>query len=1037
MGASRDCAESGRLELLGLQEPSTLGKRAQYPHWEHSPKHATHFLYIPYEYVYRKEMATIGSVDAPIEIFGGLVTDMVPADLPHGVSPDCQDVVFSNGGVTTRPGLQALFGPLAGNPTVNYVKTYTTPNGTLRTMALDGLGNLYKESTPGSLTAIASGLSAGAYANSCTLFGREYLALSDGMTGNDLPRQYDDTNLDRVSQSGPGAGPTVVDENVIVGIVASPNGATQPAAVLIAASPGGATENGYLVTITTSAAHGMSAGQPVTISGVGVAGYNGTFTVLGVLSSTQFTYVAGATGLANSGGGSSASATVTIQTTAAHGLVAGQLVTISGVGIAGYNGTFTVAIVIDSTHFTYVAGSGGLAASGGGTAAAAGNVAAGAHQVCVIFQTRQGYLTKPGPATTWTASGGKRAVVTNIPTGPSNVVGRILCFTGAGGASFFYVGGGGTLFSGNMVIGDNTTTSLVVDFSDAILLAGTNVDDLFRLVELGDCAGVIDYSERLFWWGERNKINNWVNLGFDGGFTGPSLPHYPLGWTPDATFAPGGTDEESFVVWGAAYSIVGNGTTGTRGLMTQSAVHDALGAPLIQANTDYTVRARCARNATLTQGTLHVQLYSASGGINTTGLQLTAGQLTTSYVEYSAELTAPLATIPSDLVLRVYADGTPNQNGQFYVDAIEIFPTAQPVNASLVRASRVEDPESYDGIDGLLSVAENNGQAIRAAFKLRERLYFVKEHSMHVTQDDGTSEPALWTIAEVSRRVGTPSVRGVGIGEDWVVIAHRTGLYLFSGGEPVKISQEIQPTWNQINWQFAQTMWVTVDTKERRILVGAPFGSATTPNRVLMLDYHDMASASDLASRPPVNITYTGRKAATDNARKWSPWLIAANCCALIERPNGTAVATLGGGNPGVGGGGPTGKIYQLSDTQYSDDGAAIASYYTTHYFPERTAESALGVGAHRKLFSYLTMYVEGAGNLGLTGFVDTSGAAQAQQALGLSSPGLKDLELPINLLGERVAFQVSTNQAGAWFRLQRFTPSVRVDPWAPVRGVN
>jgi hypothetical protein len=46
-------------------------------------------------------------------------------------------------------------------------------------------------------------------------------------------------------------------------------------------------------------------------------------------------------------------------------------------------------------------------------------------------------------------------------------------------------------------------------------------------------------------------------------------------------------------------------------------------------------------------------------------------------------------------------------------------------------------------------------------------------------------------------------------------------------------------------------------------------------------------------------------------------------------------------------------------------------------------------------------------------------------------------LELPINVLGERVAFQVSTNQPGAWFRLQKFTPSVRVDPWAPVRGLN
>src|SRR6202040_997588 len=121
------------------------------------------------------------------------------------------------------------------------------------------------------------------------------------------------------------------------------------------------------------------------------------------------------------------------------------------------------------------AASGGLAASGGGTVAAAGSVSPGVHEVCVIFQTRQGYQTQPGPATSWTASGGKRAVVTNIPTGPSNVVARILCFTGAGGASFFYVGAGATLFSGNMILNDNTSTSAVVDFSDAILLAATNV----------------------------------------------------------------------------------------------------------------------------------------------------------------------------------------------------------------------------------------------------------------------------------------------------------------------------------------------------------------------------------------------------------------------------------------------------------------------------------------------------------------------------------------------------------------------------------
>src|SRR3954447_20235521 len=355
-------------------------------------------------------MTTAGSFDAPIEIFSGLVTDMSPAELPQGVSPDCQDVVFSNGGVATRPGLQTLFGPRPANPTINYLKTYETQNSTLRTLLLDANGILYKETTPGALATVAGGLAANSYASSTTLFGREYLAISDGRSGNDLPRQFDDTNFDRVSQSGPGAGPTVIDENVLVTIVASPTGATQPAAVAIAASPTGAVENGFLVTISTTSAHGLSAGQSVTVAGVGIAGYNGTFPIVSTPASTQFTYIAGASGLAASGSGTSASATATIQTSAAHGFITGQLVTTSGVGVAAYNGTFQITSVPDATHFAFTAASSGLAASGGGIAAAAGNIATGVHQVAVIFKTRQGYLTKPGPAMSWTASGGKRAV---------------------------------------------------------------------------------------------------------------------------------------------------------------------------------------------------------------------------------------------------------------------------------------------------------------------------------------------------------------------------------------------------------------------------------------------------------------------------------------------------------------------------------------------------------------------------------------------------------------------------------------------------
>src|SRR5205823_955544 len=179
-------------------------------------------------------------------------------------------------------------------------------------------------------------------------------------------------------------------------------------------------------------------------------------------------------------------------------------------------------------------------------------------------------------------------------------------------------------------------------------------------------------------------------------------------------------------------------------------------------------------------------------------------------------------------------------------------------------------------------------------------------------------------------------------------------------------------------------------------------------NKILMLDYRDLDDAADIAARPPISISYTGRKTATDKTRKWSPWTVAANACALLDRPNGTSIVAMGGGTPGVGG--ATGKIYQLNDAQLSDDGAAIPSYYTTHYFPERAVEQSLSLGAHRKLFSYLTMFVEGAGNLSLTSFTNSASAPQTQQPLPLSSPSLRDLELPINVLGERVAFQVSTN---------------------------
>ena len=286
---------------------------------------------------------TAGAVDVPLDIFGGLVTDMAPADLPAGVSPDCADVAFVQGGVNTRPGLQQVLSILAGNPAVNYLKSYVMLNQALRTLLLDSSGALYKE-TGGVLSSVAIGLAIGAYARSTTLFGREYLAISDAKFGADLPRQFDDTNFDRVSQVGPGAAPTVADNT--------------ETAVTLAASPNGAVRSSNVVTITTTAAHGYLPGQTVVIAGVTDTSFNGTFAMAAVPSSTSFTY----------------------------------------------------------------SQTGANASSGGGTATLQGNIAAGEHGVAVIFKTRQGYLTRPSPTAKWTAAGSRRATLTNIPTGPINVV---------------------------------------------------------------------------------------------------------------------------------------------------------------------------------------------------------------------------------------------------------------------------------------------------------------------------------------------------------------------------------------------------------------------------------------------------------------------------------------------------------------------------------------------------------------------------------------------------------------------------------------
>ncbi len=150
--------------------------------------------------------------------------------------------------------------------------------------------------------------------------------------------------------------------------------------------------------------------------------------------------------------------------------------------------------------------------------------------------------------------------------------------------------------------------------------------------------------------------------------------------------------EPSDVVWGDAYRITADGVTAARGMISQNAIVDACGNPLFVNNTDYSVRARLQRTTGLTAGTLRINAFSPTAGQIGAGLAVTVAQATTAYQEFTAQLFGPQTSLPTDLTLRVYADGMPAPSGEsFLVDNIEIFLTnarAESVARARVRHRR-------------------------------------------------------------------------------------------------------------------------------------------------------------------------------------------------------------------------------------------------------------------------------------------------------------------------------------------------------------
>src|SRR5579864_5712048 len=101
----------------------------------------------------------------PLVTFGTWTTLLDPSEVPPGMSPSAADVEFFPGGVRTRPGLLSMYSPLGGLPAVNGLKTYITTNLVQRLLVLDSSGNLWKETSSGVLSSLATILTQGLFCN--------------------------------------------------------------------------------------------------------------------------------------------------------------------------------------------------------------------------------------------------------------------------------------------------------------------------------------------------------------------------------------------------------------------------------------------------------------------------------------------------------------------------------------------------------------------------------------------------------------------------------------------------------------------------------------------------------------------------------------------------------------------------------------------------------------------------------------------------------------------------------------------------------
>ena len=776
---------------------------------------------------------------------------------------------------------------------------------------------------------------------------------------------------------------TAVDHGLVPGLFVSLTGVP---GVNVGGGISSIARAGGVVTVTTASAHNLVPGAVVTLTGVGAASFNTTGVVAQVPGSTAFTFAQTDTDATSSGGtvalnwpipettnptyfeilSAPSARTFQVQLNYASGTWTGGTVRYA------WDGTFFVSSVIDALTFQYQQYGPDSTSTATGTVTPFGQAAPGQHQLQVMFLTRNGAITKPSPPVSFIANGGQYISVTNIPIGPTDaagkdiIVARILAFTGAQGAYFFYIPAP-ALSNGQQVstatqINDNTTQAALLDFSDNTLFTATAVsitgNNLASQIVLDGALGFGLYGSRLLTFGQRNRLQNLLAMSFDGGYL-PSIAGIPAGWTN--TDASGTLAAGHF---GQGWLITAPNDSAPYGVLSQSMYRDAYGAPIATPNTRYRFRVWLQPSILDTALIFVAQIKSAATGflsqvtIHADTMELAGGFLD---AEFSDVLPA---VIPPDLSLTIYAQNGSAAAATLLVDELSVIYAQTPYTDTLLFGSYVNNPEAFDGLTGKFGSTEDVNKVMDFT-SIRRVLYFLTQDPggrIHQTNDNGVTEPAGWTIDQVATECGlvstfalaksqADSTTGSG-GEEWFSWLSSTGPRIFGGSIPWRIGPEITPDFQALNPAARLFAWHLNDPDGRIMWFGIPTGDAMAPNIIYPMSYRQLDTAEQIASSAPYRVGMSGKLICSDNTRKWTRWNLAMNGAALMYREAGKLQPVFLCGKP-------FGQVYTLGPTDSTDeDYGQVFPYYFTYFFVGGDKEQMLGLGGGLKLLMYVSTFI-------------------------------------------------------------------------------